>query len=237
LFPSPAELVELEPEDVAGLLLLYLSQGNGRQISRYNLLLKSGDTGQYSGSRYDEVTRAMSEAWIVLEKEGLIAPEPESHGGEWSYVTKRGRQVQSATDFRVFQRGNLLPQSSIDPVLALHVRPIFLRGDYDTAVFRAFKEIETRTRAAAGLGEEWIGVKLMREAFHIDNGKLTDQSKESGEKQAVSDLFAGAMGMFKNPSSHRNVSYSPEEAATLIKLADFLLSEIGKRHVPQPEGS
>jgi hypothetical protein len=72
-------------------------------------------------------------------------------------------------------------------------------------------------------------VALMREAFHCDRGKLTDQTRVSGEKQAVSDLFAGAVGMFKNPSSHRNVSYAPEEAATLIRLADYLLSVIDKQ--------
>lgn len=155
--------------------------------------------------------------------------EPGSHGGEWSYVTNRGRKIQSTADFRVFQRGNLLPASFLDPSLGLHVRPIFLRGDYDTAVFRAFKEIETRTRAATGLGAEWIGVPLVREAFHSDRGKLTDQTQVSGEKQAVSDLFAGAVGMFKNPSSHRNLSYTPEEAATLIRLADYLLSVIEKQ--------
>jgi len=167
----------------------------------------------------------------VLERDGLIAPEPNSHGGEWSYVTKRGRAIQSQTDFQVFQRGNLLPQPFLDPTLGLHVRPIFLRGDYDTAVFRAFKEIETRTRTATGLPAELVGVPLVRTAFHPENGLLTDQLQVAGEKQAVSDLFAGAMGMFKNPSSHRNVSYTAEEAVTLIRLADYLLSVI-ERQVP-----
>jgi uncharacterized protein (TIGR02391 family) len=233
-FPSPTELLQLDPEDIAALLLLYLNQGVGRQISRYNLLNQSSEIGQYAGNLYDEVARAMNEAWMVLEKESLIAPEPGSSDGTWSYVTDRGRKIQSATDYRVFHRGNLLPQSSLDPVLSIHVRPIFLRGDYDTAIFRAFKEIETRTRAATGLGDESIGVALMREAFHIDRGKLTDHTRVPGEKQAVSDLFAGAVGMFKNPSSHRNVSYSPEEAATLIRLADYLLSLIEKQIARTP---
>jgi Protein of unknown function (Hypoth_ymh) len=194
LFPLPTELVELGPEDVAALLLVWLNQGTGRNFSRYNLLLRSGEIGGYSGNLHDEVARAITQAWIVLEREGLIAPEPNSHGGEWSYVTKRGREVQLTTDFRVFQRGNLLPRSSLDPVLALHARPIFLREDYDTAVLRAFKEVEIRTRTVACLGEDCIGVKLMRTAFHAEDGGLTDQTKEAGEKQAVSDLFAGAVG-------------------------------------------
>jgi hypothetical protein len=49
------------------------------------------------------------------------------------------------------------------------------------------------------------------------------------EKQAVSGLFAGAVGMFKNPSSNRNRVLHPEEAVTLIRLADYLLSIIEKQ--------
>jgi uncharacterized protein (TIGR02391 family) len=229
ILPPPNELLQLDPEDVAALILIYLNQGNNRQISRHNLLLHSGEVGHYASDRYDEIARAITEAWIVLEKEGLVAPEPNSHGNEWSFITKRGQTVQNVTDFRVFKLGTLLPQSTLNPILALHVRPIFLRGDYDTAVLRAFKEVETQVRTTAGLGPECFGTQLMREAFHVERGRLTDQTQVSAERQAVSDFFAGAVGMFKNPSSHRNVSYVAEEAATLIRLADYLLSFVARR--------
>ena len=38
----------------------------------------------------------------------------------------------------------------------------------------------------------------MRNAFHVDTGNLTDQSQHDGEKQARSDLFAGAIARFKD---------------------------------------
>ncbi len=202
IFPPAETLLELEPEDIAPLLLEYLNQGSGRQLNRYNFTLQGSELGQYAGARYDEIARVVTEAWMVLEREGLLAPEPGQSQGDWRFVTRRGKSLQSRTDFEAYRKGNLLPHF-LDPTLATKVRPLFLRGDYDTAVFRAFKEVETRVRSAARLPDEFIGVQLMRTAFHPDTGALTDMGQVPGEKQAVSDLFAGAIGLFKNPSSHR----------------------------------
>jgi hypothetical protein len=44
------------------------------------------------------------------------------------------------------------------------------------------------------------------------------------EKQVISDLFAGAIGSFKNPSSHRDIDFDDiEEVIKLILLADHLI--------------
>jgi hypothetical protein len=40
------------------------------------------------------------------------------------------------------------------------------------------------------------------------------------------ELFKGAIGLFKNPSSHRPVSYSdPTAASEIVLLADLLIRE------------
>ena len=63
----------------------------------------------------------------------------------------------------------------------------------------------------------------MRSAFGSD-GALRDPALDQGEQTARMELFAGAVGVFKNPTSHRNVQYDdPTEAAEFILLADLLM--------------
>ncbi len=47
-----------------------------------------------------------------------------------------------------------------------------------------------------------------------DGGPLSDTSLDPGERVAMMGLFQGAIGVFKNPPSHRPVEYSdPADAA------------------------
>ena len=79
---------------------------------------------------------------------------------------------------------------------------------------------------------ELVGVDLMRKAFNPDNGELTDMSCIKAEREATSHLFAGAIGLFKNPSSHRDVNWQdPGECVELIYLANHLLRLVEKHSV------
>jgi uncharacterized protein (TIGR02391 family) len=63
----------------------------------------------------------------------------------------------------------------------------------------------------------------MREAFR-EGGKLANPDLDPGERVGVMELFAGAIGTFKNPPSHRQVDYAdPTEASEVILLADLLM--------------
>jgi hypothetical protein len=63
----------------------------------------------------------------------------------------------------------------------------------------------------------------MRNAFG-NGGPLYDINLDPGEADATRELYSGAIGLFKNPSSHRPVDYSDLTiAAEVILLADLLL--------------
>jgi len=87
------------------------------------------------------------------------------------------------------------------------------------------REVEIRVRELSGAGTAPgdLGVKLVQREFG-EGGALADPRAEGGERQATMALFWGALGVFKNPSSHREVEFDdPTEAAEVVMLADLLL--------------
>ena len=189
--------------------------------TRYSFTLMSATS--YPGT-VDRRTVGISlaEAWSWLEREGLIVPRP-GQTGEWFEVSRRGRVLTAQADFEAYRRGNLLRRDSLDPLLVEKVWPLFIRGDYDVAVFQAFKILEVRVRQLGGFPDSDYGVVLMGKAFNPTTGPLRDASRLPAEREALAALFTGAIGLFKNPGSHREVPFEPAEAAEAVYLANTLL--------------
>jgi uncharacterized protein (TIGR02391 family) len=60
-------------------------------------------------------------------------------------------------------------------------------------------------------------------------GPLYQRDDERGEAVGIMSLFAGAMGLFKNPPSHRRVDFEDAtEAAEVVLLADLLMRLLDK---------
>ncbi|GAA4391743.1 TIGR02391 family protein [Ornithinibacter aureus] len=170
-----------------------------------------------------ELLCRLSDAWAWLEAHALIGPSAKNPPGEWQRVTSAGAEVLNdpAAVAKVWAAGRLA--GDLHPALA-SARSNFALGDYETASFAAMKAVEVEVRRVAGLPNELLGVALMRKAFSPKDGLLRDPEAEGGEQQATADLFAGAIGAYKNPASHRTVQFDdPMEAAEVIQLADLLL--------------
>lgn len=220
--PPIDTVLGMEPEELAPFVLKDLS-GN-KSINRYNYTLPNGTVIQSVGNAKEELLRErLMEAWMWLEKELFVAPKP-GEQDTWAYITARGKKVLAEQDFARYADEGLLQADSLDPILIRKVKPEFIRGDYELAVFSAFKEVEVRVREKGGFENTDLGVDLMRKAFKPKTGPLTDKSASAGEQQAMMDLFAGAIGTHKNPSSHRYVEFQDaKEVADTIRLANHLL--------------
>ena len=173
---------------------------------------------------------------MFLEREGLIAYRPfKGDQGANYFVTRRGQTYKTHVDFESFRRAKILPREMLPDAIDQSVFPMFLRGQYETAVLEAFRLLEIRVREACHekdpqFDRDLIGRDLMAQAFQEQSGPLTDNSEPTPERECLKLLFMGAIGRFKNPSSHRHVPFDdPREAAELISFAGHLYRVVEER--------
>ena len=122
-----------------------------------------------------------------------------------------------------------LPSHFLHDSMLADVRPLFLQGRYDNAVFQAFHTLEVAIREAAELDNSLLGTKLAGAAFHKETGALTDKNAELAEREALRNMMAGAIGSYKNPQSHRHVGVTAPEAREMILLASHLMKIVESR--------
>ena len=237
-FPDPEVPIALPTEELAGRLLSFLAVRDREQHAALHCQNMCADfdrhpvnEGGYQPAARDNFKEAFVEAWAWLEAQGLLVPTTDYSGvNGFRRVSRRGRQLADEIKFKDYLTAKLLPKEILHSSIREQVWLNFIRGDYNTAVFQAMKEVEVALRTASGAGEDQLGVKLARFAFHPDNGPLTDAGREGGERQARMELFSGALGSYKNPQSHRHVALTdPAEAAEQILLANHLLRIIETR--------
>lgn len=245
--PDPNVVLALEPEELGAKILFLLRQRIDKEVpsNRENMfhpgnlvteVMSRGDSSRgisgYPSDKWGELGRAVSEAFAWLEAQGLIVPTVDNSnaGNGWKILSRRAGKFENETEFLDYATARQLSKEILHPDLAEGVWLSFIRGEFAEAVFKAMRTVEIAVRDAAGYPASEHGVPMMRKAFHPKNGILTDQNAEGGEKDALMQLFAGAIGSYKNPHSHRNVPMNDvTEAIEIVMLASHLLRIIDAR--------
>jgi uncharacterized protein (TIGR02391 family) len=238
LFPTAEQLLAASSEDLAPVLLrLASNRVQGAGFWPDSILNEGGITGEpdrgYPHYKKAQVEALVNEAWECLRRDGFIAPSPGTNGRNgWMSLTRSGDQASKSVDaFERVRAANEFPKTLLHPRIADQVWLALMRGDLDEAVFKAFKAVEVAVRAAGGYANTDIGVELMRKAFHPETGPLARSSDPAAEREALSHLFAGAIGSYKNPHSHRTVNLTdPREAQEQVMLGSHLLHIVDSRH-------
>jgi len=256
LIPDADALLALDPDELGLRLLPVLANfrhaGMTLQPSYFFPTIVGSDQqggypGQYPPNRRHEITVALTEAWAWLEGQALLVRDPSWVGPhEIRMLSRRARRLATETDPRQALAPRRVPKDSLHPAIREDVWSLYHRGKYDTALFEAMKAVEVAVRDAIGAQTTVLGVNLMREAFRPapkpdaqpdakPAGKLTDIAADPGEQVARMELFAGSIGSYKNPHSHRNVALDdPDEAAEIIALACHLLRIVDSRKAAGP---
>lgn len=224
-FPTATEAAELSIDELAMRFLRCFAEDAAR-CSRSHL----ANVGTWAETTDDQhvrwtATLHSGEAWDWLIHRGLVALKPDTHNVDgWGYVTERGHAV--ARDNRGLARAQAEARIGVElhPLLEQRIRRQFVLGEYELAAFAAMREVEIRVRDLGGYENDEVGVALMRKAFQTSDGLLTDPAQVAAEREATGHLFAGAIGVFKNPSSHRQVDFADATvAAEIVLFADLLL--------------
>jgi hypothetical protein len=237
LFPKPADLQALTAEDLGGVIielmppLLQNGMFNPASLTA-SLFQIVGPSYPPGSQRAVDLVVAEALSWLVVQ--GLLVPDPGQPSPGFYAPTRRAQSLRTRADVDAYRKGRILPDDLLPPLFAEKVVPLFRRGDYDVAVFQAFKEIEVAVRKAAnakgaGYADSEIGTTLMRKAFHPDTGPLADKARLAAEREAEMHLFSGAIGHAKNPPSHRDFAVTAQEAARLIVFASYLFGVVEQR--------
>lgn len=236
VFPNPEEIYVIGLGKVAHQLLDHLvtslASNPTNSYRTFSIEEVSHQIGEWysqrGGNRIDDIKRVLAEAfnWLIVER--LLAPDPKD--ARCYFITRLGEQLRTRERFDEYQKRRCISPDVLHTRIRDAAFGIFMEGNYEGAVLNAFREIEIATRSASGLPAGDAAVKIARTAFHPDTGALRDNSELPGERQALADLFAGAMGRYRNPSAHGSREFSDAvEAAEILMFASHLMKVLDTR--------
>jgi len=200
----------------------------------YQETIAEANPGGYQPVRFTRVKyKACPETHIDIRR---FQRGYDEDGEEEFFPTRVGFRFLEREFRRVVKEYTLMPETYVHPLIVKKSFQLLHAGQFESAVTQAFKAVETKVREGIGAELAEVGVRLIRRAFHPENGLLTDPSLPTAERESLCNYAAGAFGYYKNPCSHREVEMDFIGAFYRIVVASDLL-EIVDQAVARNQGN
>lgn len=123
LVPNYEDVLRLEPEQLAGILLEVLLpiDGADRQyLHRVQFFNQPGFFNGYPITHGSEIKQAVFEAWMWLEREGFLLPRLGDYTG-WVDLSRRARKAAGREGVAAYRKTALLPFAELHPRISSSV--------------------------------------------------------------------------------------------------------------------
>jgi uncharacterized protein Ymh len=196
------------PEDVAAIGLALIEQG--MEIVDIGFAIGVRSTSSHVQDTQDEIMRRYIRPLMkFLEMRVFAAPDT-------SFV-KQLTPLADLTNFDDSLKQRCLPMlgaGPADPML------------WDSAVRTAGVVLEERLRDVGKISDVTaIGRDLVNRVFG-QSGTLASKFTVPAERDGYRDLFAGVVGIIRNPSAHRFIDPTPEEGGATLVFVNLLLKKL-----------
>jgi uncharacterized protein (TIGR02391 family) len=116
---------------------------------------------------------------------------------------------------------------NLHPTILKRCTSLFNTAHYDEAMLNALKCVEEGLRSKINAGPAEVGQALVDKALNVAAPLLVMTEDVKSEKESAYFLFRGAIGLLKNPNSHRFLDIAdPQVALEVLAFASFLLRKL-----------
>jgi uncharacterized protein (TIGR02391 family) len=243
-FPDPDYVLSLDPATLGPILLkMAHDQRNGGSFIPESVTQPDGleavNGKMYPYPKSSLIDRHVNSTWNWLAREGFIEPSVGMNGTNgWRDFTAKGSAVAKGQNMQTLTALADFPKILLHPTIRENAWNAIVRrtnatsqDDLANAVRDAFVAVEDAVRTAAKCDPRDYGEPLMKKAFEPDTGLLgeRDTTLPNKERVGVRNLFIGAMDAYRNPSAHRRLKLTLDEAKDQLLLASHLLRLVDAR--------